>query len=338
MNTVFRKNLGVIFDACHVITCKTAKRESWISTFVQEGREASDVQEIDLILEKFDTVDPKLLVFGYRERKKGTFLGRLLLKYADTSLGNWEIADFIEYISDEERMRKSVAEFYFNAEATDHIFESILKDTGLSTELKSFLYEFYLFTDRYLELLKNALDKIFYVLHMYYSENFELYTRCQESFDYAVLKQPKSPFARTQKWDQGMKTCYISFSLISKYLIVRGRVEDLGWLVLGWNFFSTFGEVASVPINIASFGNAIGDKLRVGIIEELIKQGEMTLADMAKTLGVANTIAIYHLDILKRENLIFHRNQGRKVLYCLNQRQVDKALAAIKNLCGGTEE
>ena len=338
MNTVFRKNLGVIFDACHVITCKTAKRESWISTFVQEGREASDIQEIDLILEKFDAVDPKLHVFGYRDRKKGTFLGQLLLKYADTSLGSWEIADFMEYISDEERMRGLIAAFYFNAKTTEHIFELILKDTVLSTELKSFLYEFFLFTDRYLDLLKNAFDKIFYVLNIYYAENFELYTRCQESFDYAVLKQPKSPFAKTQKWDQGMKTCYISFSLISKYLIVRGKVEELGWLVLGCNFFSTFGEVADAPISIASFGNAIGDKIRVGIVEELVKNGEMTLADMAKTLGVSNTIAIYHLDILKRENLIFHRNQGRKVLYCLNQRQVDKALAAIKKLCGGTEE
>ena len=35
-------------------------------------------------------------------------------------------------------------------------------------------------------------------------------------------------------------------------------------------------------------------------------------------------IAIYHLDILKKEKLILHRHQGRKVLYCLNIKQPSK--------------
>lgn len=338
MNTVFRKNLGLLFDACHVITCKTAKRESWIGTFAQEGREAKDIQEIDSILEKFESVDPRLVVFGYKDRKKGTFLGNALLKYADQSMGEWEIEDFIDFVTEVDQMKALVASFYFSAESVEDIYNRIQADIGLSVEMKSFLYEFYLFTDVYLDLLKRELLKIFNVLRLYYSEKFELYTKCQESFDYSVLKQPKSPFAKDKKWDQGIKTCYISFSLISKYLIVRGKAEELGWLVLGWNFFEILGEVTALPVNIAAFGNALGDKVRVGIIEELVKNGEMTLADMAKALGVVNTIAIYHLDILKRENLIFHRNHGRKVLYCLNQRQVEKALSAIKNLCGGAEE
>lgn len=338
MNTVFRKNLGFIFDACHVLICKTEKRENWINTFVQEGKAEKDLQEIDSILSKFDSPDPKLLLFGYKDRKKGSFLGNLLIDYADHTLGNFDLDDFLRFVTNSEEMKQRIAKFYFETETINNIFEVTLNHSSLSASLKGLIYEFYLFPEHYLTLLKDTFLNIFSTLNQHYSDNFELYLKCQETFDYTVLKQPTSPFARNQKWDRGIKTCYISFSLINKYLIVRGKVNELGWLVLGSDFFSTFGEVSDLPINIAAFGNALGDKLRIGIIKELAEHGEMTLADLARNLDVVNTIAIYHLDILKKENLLFHRNSGRKVLYCLNIRQIDKSLNAIKQLCGGVDE
>ena len=84
--------------------------------------------------------------------------------------------------------------------------------------------------------------------------------------------------------------------------------------------------------------NAFGDKIRVKIVEEIVKNGELTLADLAKKLELVNTIIVYHLEILKRENLLLHRYQGRKVLYCLNISQIEKGLLAIKSLCGGIDE
>ena len=71
--------------------------------------------------------------------------------------------------------------------------------------------------------------------------------------------------------------------------------------------------------------------------KDKIKYGELTLADLAKKLGVVNTIAIYHLDILKKEKLVLHRHSGRKVLYCLNKAQINKGLEAMIKLCGGEE-
>ena len=114
MNTVFRKNLGVIFDACHVITCKTAKRESWVNLFIRDGSDTKEIQEMDSILARFEAVDSKLLVFGYRNRKKGSMLANLLLEYADGALGQWEIDDFVDYIQDQERMKRAVTSFYFD--------------------------------------------------------------------------------------------------------------------------------------------------------------------------------------------------------------------------------
>ena len=59
MNTVFRKNLGVIFDACHVITCKTAKRESWVNLFIRDGSDTKEIQEMDSLSELWEKATPK---------------------------------------------------------------------------------------------------------------------------------------------------------------------------------------------------------------------------------------------------------------------------------------
>ena len=338
MNIAFRRNLGFIFDVHHIITCKTAKRESWVDLYVKNGNEANDLHELEGMLAKVEPVNRKMLLFGYRDRKKGSLLGNIMIQYADENIGNWELPGFIQYVLDNERMKKSVAEYYLECSLEDNIFELIADHSVLSDELKSLLYEFYLFPERYLKLLGNEIDNIYKTLQTYYAEKFEQLLQCQETFDYTMLKQEKSPFSKNKKWDHGLNTCYVSFSLLNKYLIARGKMNAKGWLVLGCDFFDTFGEMNSSKIDVAAFGNAFGDKLRVGIVEEIVKNGEMTLADLSKKLGVVNTIVIYHLDILKKENLLLHRYQGRKILYCLNTSQIDKGLAAIKSLCGGAEE
>ena len=338
MNISFRRNLGFIYDAYHIITCKTASRESWIKTFIKNGNEASDLQRLEEVLSRFDDVDPKMLLFGYKDRKKGSFIGNIVLKYADENIGNWSTEDFVQYLLNVERTKNLVADFYFDHDANEQIFEDIASDTSLSGNLKSLLYEFFLFPDRYLSLFETEINKVFSTLQQYYSENFDLLLESQESFDYSSLKQSNSPFAKNKRWDQGLRNCYVSFSLLSKYATVRGKTNNEGWLLLGYDFFSAFGEMSEVKLDIAAFGNAFGDKLRVKIIEEIVKNGELTLADLSKKLGVVNTIVIYHLDILKKENLLLHRYQGRKVLYCLNISRLNQGLSAIRTLCGGVEE
>lgn len=309
MNILFRRNLGFIFDAYHILTCKTAKRENWINIFIRNGNETADLQKIESILSKFDDVDSKMLLFGYRDRKNSCLIGDIFIKYTDEHIGDWDTDSFIQYLSNIEHAKNFISEYYFSQEANDQIFDLIAANNNLSHTLKSLLYEFYLFPDRYMQTVAAEMNKIFLSLQRHYAENFELLLQCQESFNYSLLKQENSPFSKNKKWDQGLKNIYVSFSLFSKYAIVRGKGNTDGWLMLGYDFFSTFGEMNELKLDIAAFGNALGDKLRVKIIEEIVKNGEMTLADLSKKLGVVNTIVVYHLEIMKKENLLLHRYQ-----------------------------
>lgn len=338
MNILHRRNLGFIYDVCQVITCKTAKRESWVEVFVKTGHESEDLRDLEQILARFDEVDPSLLLFGYRDRKKGSLIGNILIDYADEYAVKCDVSSFTQYLGNIERTKNYVSQYYLECDTCDDILKVIAAEKKLALEIKSYLYEFFLFPEQFMKIVMDEINKIALSLQRFHSEKLEKLLECQENFDYRALEKENSPFAKNKKWEHGMKNCYVSFSLISKYACLRGRKEENGWMILGCEIQKSFAETIEQEIDIAAFGNAFGDKLRVKIVEEIVKNGEMTLADLAKKLGVVNTIAIYHLDILKKENLMLHRYQGRKVLYCLNTSQIEKGLAAIKTLCGGEEK
>ena len=248
-----------------------------------------------------------------------------------------ELTDFAQYLLNVEHIKMLVTKYYLNCCAEEDVLRKIALAQNIRADLKGLLFEFFLFPEEYMKKVSEEILKIAYKLEKYYLENLNMILECQEKFDFSLLECENGPFAKKRKWNQGMKNCYVSFALMSKYAVLRGRTGEDGWVILGYDFRKSFDETTEKEINIAAFGNAFGDKLRVKIVEEIVKNGEMTLADLAKKLGVVNTIAIYHLDVLKKENLMLHRYQGRKVLYCLNISQINKGLEAIKILCGGDE-
>ena len=338
METRFLRNIGLNFDACSVITCKTAKRENWAHLFTQTGDELKNLRNLDNVLLKFDDVDRKLLLLTCKERKSNNLLGIINIDFLDSYLDKSSPDAFINFLSNIEAMKKYVETYYLEQDSNGTIFEKIAQKTSLDSELKSLLYEFFLFPEAFIETIKKEFKKVFDTLRIFYSEQNELLFQCQENFSFQKFENINSPLSKRGKWAKGMKRCFVAFSLLNKYTIARGKNDTDGWLVLGYRFEKSLIELIETNVDIAGFGNAFGDKLRVRIIEELVKNGEMTLADLAKTLGVVNTIAVYHLDILKKENLLLHRHLGRKVLYCLNTRQIDKGLETLKMLCGGIKE
>ncbi len=338
MNILHRRNLGFIYDVCQIITCKTAKRESWIEIFVKTGHESEDLRDLEQILARFDEVDPSLLLFGYRDRKKGSLIGNIFCDFISENVSNGKITDFTKFLCNIEQTKQYITSYYFECKYNENILNTVAAEKSLPSDVKSLLYEFFLFSEQFMNKVSDEINKIAMNLQKLYMEKLEKLLECQENFDYSAMEKENSPFAKNKKWEHGMRNCYVSFSLISKYACLRGRNEENGWMILGCEIQKSFAETIEQEVDIAAFGNAFGDKLRVKIVEEIVKNGEMTLADLAKKLGVVNTIAIYHLDILKKENLMLHRYQGRKVLYCLNTSQIEKGLEAIKTLCGGEEQ
>lgn len=336
MNTLFRKELGFLFDACYILVCKTTSRNTWIKDFIKSGSEESDLGYISNVLDLFDAPDKKMELICYHTRHTDSLIIDLLRKYVNNNINTWNRDSFLAFLSDVDMLKQMVAMYYFETEHSENILHVISEKQNLDVSLKFNLMNFFLFPEKYVDLLSNELLKIFRTLDRYYTEKLSVLLDCQEEFDYSKILDINLPTSKIKGWNKQMRKCYCSFTLVNKYLIEKGKDEQEGWLVLGYEYTKLFSGDVEEPIDVASLTNAFGDKIRVKIIDLLRDHGELTLADLARLLGIVNTIAIYHLDILKKEKLLLHRYQGRKVYYCINENQVLKGINEIRKLCGIT--
>lgn len=326
MKTSYNKDLGLLFDACQVITCKTARHETWISEYVCTGTESEDFQYIEDTLAALSDIDPKLVLIGYRNKKEGSVISQLFESYANNYMNSWTKDRFLEYVTDEDRLREYISRFYLNQDSSEIDLEFV-QESSYSSDIKTCLYEFFLFSKRYTSLIKDTLQRLIRELDAFYTKHAYKLLECHDSFNSDVFSSvlPK----RIKTHDH-----VYSFSLVARYSSIYDTVNGQNWIILGSEYKKLTSSPVQAPLDIAAFGNAFGDKIRVKIVELIREHGEMTLADLSKHIGVVNTIAIYHLDILKKENLMLYRHKGRKVLYSLNMAMIRKGLAEIEKLCG----
>lgn len=334
MNVLFRKNLGYLFDVCNIIICKTAPREAWIRDYISHGNEEYDLRCIEHTLDRFNMVNDKLLLLSFKTHKTNSLLSSLFIQYANAFYDAWSKESFVSYISDVNVLKQALVHHYLgdNVEP-DNVLQRITSDSEIPVHIKYLLMDFFLFPDSFTQMFKDVLFDVFQEMDRYYNENLNIILECQESFNIEKLLDIDLPVKRIASWKKRLDTAYVSFSIFSKYQIAKDKAEKSGWLILGNEYKYYFSEYTNLPVDVASFGNALGDKLRVKILELIVEKGEMTLAQLAKEMNVVNTIAIYHLDILKKENLLLHRYQGRQVFYCINVDQFLKATDGILNLC-----
>ena len=198
MNILHRRNLGFIYDLTQIVMCKTARRESWVNVFVRNGHEAEDLHDLEQVLRRFDDVDPSLLLFGYRDRKKGSLIGNIFGEFANENMPKCDMDDFITFLSDIDRVKGFVSKYYFGSKDSTDIYRKIAAEKDIVAEVKSLLYEFYLFPEQFMKVVIAEMNKIAMTLQKYHTENLEKLLSCQEAFDYRNLEKENSPFAKNK--------------------------------------------------------------------------------------------------------------------------------------------
>lgn len=70
---------------------------------------------------------------------------------------------------------------------------------------------------------------------------------------------------------------------------------------------------------IAKFGNALGNPVRISILQLLSKRSCCYHGDMAEELPIANSTLSQHLKVLKETGLIQGEIKPPKIKYCINK-------------------
>ncbi len=138
-----------------------------------------------------------------------------------------------------------------------------------------------------------------------------------------------------KKWMKELQKVEIYFSYCNQYVVMVGdNQSSSSWMILGCEYVEAIERKWSAEIPLDKIGNALGDEMRIQILKEVQRNGEMSAPQIAKILKLPSSAIFYHLDVLKKAYVLCSRMEGRTAYYWLDQRTFEYAINELKNLGG----
>lgn len=78
--------------------------------------------------------------------------------------------------------------------------------------------------------------------------------------------------------------------------------------------------------------SALGDPMRIRLLDLLLEQGEATASTLAGALPITRQGVSKHLAVLERDGLVTARRSGREVRYSVREERLDQAGAALARI------
>jgi ArsR family transcriptional regulator len=77
----------------------------------------------------------------------------------------------------------------------------------------------------------------------------------------------------------------------------------------------------------------LGDPTRLRIMRMLAENGEICVCKIQEALGVGQSVVSHHMAALRHAGLVFHRRDGQRVMYRINEQAIlDGPAAYLHNL------
>lgn len=345
MDINFKKAPGLLYDVISMLIMKLNPKNKWISTVVNPSHENGDLTHYNYWMNQFTDPDHRLLLFVYRpDNKTLTFLSLFfkdLLKKHNFQL---DLHTFLAELDNIDYIFEKICFFYLGEETPAstlpvEIAEKIYDRNDLSNDIKFFLLNFSVNKKPYITCLKEHIINYYNEFSKIYSLRANDLLVLHENFSIPNLTQMVSLYLNTNNNDNdaikqkfsSLQTLHLSFCLFMKNGIWLTLLnDDNWWCILGQNYLETLLIDTQFKITPESIGNAIGDKHRERIVGIILEHGEQSSGQIAKKLGLALNTVTYHLDIMKKANLLCSRTQGKSSFYWINSKTCEEASRMFK--------
>ncbi len=77
---------------------------------------------------------------------------------------------------------------------------------------------------------------------------------------------------------------------------------------------------------------ALGDPMRIRLLDLLLERGEATASTLAGALPITRQGVSKHLNVLERDGFVTSRRNGREVRYAVREDRLDQARAALARI------
>ena len=334
IDLLYKQDLGIIYDTINIFAMKLNPKSTWINRGTQESTKTEDETYLDYWLNQFESLPQELMIFFYLKDQRvfGFFIHAFAEILQKTSV-KASINDFLKYISDEEIIKADISRFYFGKILSDsNAFEEELSQRDdLDSLLRYYLLGFAVNPGKYLKLLYNKFTEFYNRVEEIYREKATVLLKQQEKLTGEIVCNVISKYLHSTVIETSINSkqqIIYSFTIVAKNCIMFEVEKPMKWCVLGIEYDRQVKADDELVVDIAALGNAFGDKHRFDIINLLLQYGEMCPSEFANRLGLAANSISYHLDIMRKANLVCCRAKGKSIAYWLNT----KVCAIISNV------
>lgn len=327
----FIKEPGYMYDLLSMFVLYFNK-EYFLSNMINYDKASADQEHYKSIIKEIEPVSNDLRIFFLMNANARTFMIHNYFDMLDkTFLTTYNLKEVQDSLRDCDSVKSKILEFYLpklsktkREECKNDLAELSrqMKIADLNPEIKNGLYSFFIEPEAILQKLAYELISKDFILKKKRESHTLLAEQLQESFNTKEVVEKVSQY-QSQNVSIDIthySKLYISFSMISKNAIEYYYFSDTVILLLGTDCLSYLDYLSAreTAPDLETFGNALSDKYRVGILNLAAKNKEVSIKDIESELGNGGANVYYHLSLMLKANLLRARNQGRAVIYRLN--------------------
>ena len=327
----FIKEPGYMYDLLSMFVLYFNK-EYFLSNMINYDKASADQEYYKSIIKEIEPVSNDLRIFFLMNANARTFMIHNYFDMLDkTFLTTYNLKEVQDALRDCDGVKSKILEFYLpklsktkREECKNDLAELSrqMKIADLKPEIKNGLYSFFIEPEAILQKLAYELISKDFILKKKRESHTLLAEQLQESFNTKEVVEKVSQY-QSQNVSIDIthySKLYISFSMISKNAIKCYYFSDTVILLLGTDCLSYLDYLSAreTAPDLETFGNALSDKYRVGILNLAAKNKEVSIKDIESELGNGGANVYYHLSLMLKANLLRARNQGRAVIYRLN--------------------
>lgn len=326
----FIKEPGYMYDLLSMFILYFNK-EYFLSNMINYDKASADQEYYKSIIKEIEPVSNDLRIFFLMNANAKTFM---MVNYFDVFneafFTTYNLKEVQDALRDCDGVKSKILEFYLpklsktkREECKNDLAELSrqMKIADLKPEIKNGLYSFFIEPEATLQKLSYELISKDFILKKWRESHALQAEQMCESFNlFEIYKKFDGKIGHAISNMDGYDKFYVSLTIAEKNVVKQYLYSDKALIILGVDSLSYLDYLSGLETapDLETFGNALSDKYRVGILNLAAKNKEISIKDIESELGNGGANVYYHLSLMLKANLLRARNQGRAVIYRLN--------------------
>lgn len=314
----YYKDPGLIIDVIKVLSLKLNSKYFLGSASLLSKNNPQEIEQLKTLLNSFETPPKELLLFFYKPTENFyNFMTCYVEKMLCQDFPQVTLSTLFKKLNQSSSLQQEILSFYLSKhDLTETSLVSLLRtDKVLPDNIKFYLLSFQLDPKSFYSLLIAWLQKYASFIETEFLPNCQSFLPEAQTLKILIdhAYPDRSSFFSTRP------ILFSVCSVLQDYLYIHSSAHH-NWLITGCRFQKTVDAILQLKqtIDLQEICEALGDPIRLNIINHLYTQKESTRQQMLDSLIVPVTSSHHHIEKLKRAGLIISHRQNNNHIYSLN--------------------